>query len=61
MAGSEDRTIPDLPKANKESNLLPGQESFNEAMNPPNNPKKDKAPTSYNVNNDYPYFDEPFA
>jgi hypothetical protein len=32
-------------------------ESFNEAMNPPNNPTKDKQPSHYNVNYDYPTFD----
>lgn len=61
MAGSENRSIPDLPASNKDNNLMKDQESFNEAMNPPNNPKKDKCPISYNVNDDYPYFDEPFA
>ena len=29
-------------------------ESFNEAMNPPNNPTKNHQPTSYNVTDDYP-------
>lgn len=28
-------------------------ESFNTAYNPPNNPKKDHQPTSYNVTADY--------
>lgn len=28
-------------------------ESFEEAANPPNNPKKDKQPTHYNVTYDY--------
>lgn len=31
-------------------------ESYNEAMNPPNNPTKNKQPTSYNVNDDYPTY-----
>lgn len=29
-------------------------ESFNEAMNPPNNPTKNEQPTSFNVDADYP-------
>jgi hypothetical protein len=33
-----------------------GGPSFNKAMNPPNNPKKDKQPTSYNRNADYPSY-----
>lgn len=28
-------------------------ESYNDAANPPNNPKKDKQPTHFNVNYDY--------
>lgn len=31
-------------------------ESFNEAMNPPNNPTKDQQPTSHNTNADYPIY-----
>ena len=36
-------------------------ESFEEAANPPNNPKKDKQPDSWNVNNDYPHYDNPWG
>ncbi len=37
--------------------LKPGAgPKFNEAMNPPNNPKKDQQPTSYNPNHDYPSY-----
>lgn len=36
------------PKAEKDKG-----ESFNEAMNAPNNPKKDHQPTSFNVTDDY--------
>lgn len=33
--------------------------SFNDAMNPPNNPKKDQPPTHYNPNYDYPDYGTP--
>lgn len=34
------------------------QESFNEAMNSPNNPTKNHRPTSFNPNDDYCYDDD---
>lgn len=37
----------DAPKKNQE---------FNKAMNPPNNPTKDRPPTSYNPSDDYPSY-----
>ena len=31
-------------------------ESFDKAMNPPNNPTKDQQPDSFNVTHDYPTY-----
>ena len=42
-----------LPSNNTFPDSKKDQKSFDEAMNPPNNPKKDQQPESYNVTDDY--------
>lgn len=49
---SRDVTPGKTPKVTKKD-----QESFNKAMNPPNNPDGKSKPTSFNVNDDYPTYD----
>lgn len=60
--------MPEFP-VTKRTDVLPEKwtnpkkdkgESFNTAANAPNNPTKDKQPTSYNTSDDYPScnFDE---
>lgn len=51
--------FPDDYKAGTPKAVPISDVSYNKAMNPPNNPKKDSPPTSYNVNDDYPTYDAP--